>query len=111
MREISDIMKTIKKTLNETYKISTTEFGGDFIEFFGKLTNDQGSIMDVEGSLEVYLTESKEYELTYSINITRLNPPKEYDGIIGIYRIKQAEECDISTALKYILCTDFVTLS
>ena len=94
----------IKKELKNR-NIKFTDFGNNYIEFTGKITNSDDINFSVEGSLELL----NENELVYSVYFTDLNSKKEYDAEIGNF-INLTEE-NLSKTIDYIFNCDFVELA
>ena len=94
----------IKKELKNR-NIKFTDFGNNYIEFTGKITNSDGINFSVEGSLELL----NENEFVYSVYFTDLNSKKEYDAEIGNF-INLTEE-NLSKTIDYIFNCDFVELA
>lgn len=81
-------MVDLKKVLNYLKFEISIELD-DFVEFHGKMKNQNGKVFDIEGSFGI----DDEKNISYSLNYYDTEKKCEYDGMIG--RIFQPNNNDI----------------
>lgn len=92
--------------VNELSKhVDVVSTSDNFAEFKGNVRNNNGTLFEVEGCVELFPDDT----LSYSVVATDVDSGVEYDGDIGSF--SNMTEVDIPGKIAYILSCDFIELA